>query len=85
MNPTHVKSTFRKNSNVEEKITTGLLGSVPYMIVRRTEYSAPDARGGRHFTVKHLVHTKNEIEQWVPLSDLRGKEVLISFGIVQGE
>jgi hypothetical protein len=85
MTPTHVKSTFRKNSNTEEKITTGFLGTVPYMIVRRTEYGAPDVHGGRHYTVKHFVHTKNEIEQWVPLSDLRGREVLVSFGIVQGD
>ena len=85
MTPTNVKSTFRKTANAEEKITTGLLGSIPYMIIRRTDYQPPDQYGGRHFKVKHHVHTKNEVGDWVPLSDLRGKEILVSFGIVQGE
>jgi hypothetical protein len=83
MNPTEVRSTFKRSPNAEEQTTTGLLGSLPYMIVKLTEYGAHDRRGGRSYTIKHMIYVKNDQMQWVAASEQRSKEALISFGFIQ--
>ena len=83
MNPTEVRTTFNRNDNAEEQTTTGLMGSVPYKIIKRTDYEALDHTGGRHYTVRHSIYVKNDQNNWVAASEQRSKEALLSFGFIK--
>jgi hypothetical protein len=83
MHPTEVKTTFAQNSNTEEQTTTGLLGSIWYKIIKRTDYGAPDRNGGRSFKINYSIYIQNDLRQWVPASEVRSREALISFGFIR--
>lgn len=85
MNPTEVKSTFNRNHNTEEQTTTGTLGTVPYMVVKRTDFAEPDRTGGRQYTVRHSIYIRNDENQWVAASEQRSREALIAFGFIRDQ
>lgn len=82
MNPTQVKTTYNRNADAEEQITTGLLGSIPYKIIKRTDYGEVDNKGGRPFGVKYFIYVNNDQNQWVPASEQMSRQALISFNFI---
>jgi len=82
MSPTQVKSTYRKNAQFEEQTTTGILGTVPYKIVKVIEHRQAFINEGKsHRGAQFSVYTlASDSKEWVPVFSQKSREVLISFG-----